>query len=99
MSIFLRKIDSTLVASVYIISEEALANDVKTVVGLRRHIAVSVDLVEDLVENCHQHVQSALIAPHRIAVVVMAIEDREADAHQRRSCVPLQVLPIGVADE
>src|SRR5271165_5374422 len=77
----------------------ASANDVEAVVGLRRHVGVAVDDVEDLVEDRHQHVQPALIAPNRIAVVVVAVEDREADADQRRTGVALEELAVGVADQ
>ena len=60
----------------------------EAVVGLRDHICVAVDLVEEnLVENPDEHIHCALIAPHGIAMVMMPVEDREADADQRRSRV------------
>src|SRR5579883_2072877 len=74
-------------------------DDVEAVVGLGGNVGVLVDLVEDLVEDLHQHVHAALIAPNRIAVMVVAIEDREADPDQRRPGIALEIFAVRVADQ
>ena len=60
---------------------------------------VGVELVEHLVEDRRQHAQAALIAPQREAVVMVAIEDRERQAQQRRAGVALEILAVGIADD
>src|SRR5271165_1858719 len=79
--------------------ESRSPDDVEAEVGLPGHIGVPVDLVEELVENPHEDIHAALITPHRVAVVVMPIEDRKADTNQRGARIALQEFAVGVADE
>jgi hypothetical protein len=55
--------------------------------------------LKELVQDRHQHVHAAVVAPHREAVVVVAVKDREHHADQRGLGVALQELAIGVADQ
>src|SRR5450755_1971276 len=75
------------------------ADNVEAEVCLAGSVCGPVDLVEDLVEYPHQDVQGALIAPDRVAVMMMTIEDWESDADQRRFRVAFQVLAVSVANQ
>src|SRR6188768_680023 len=77
----------------------ASARDVVGVVGDRGNDRVDVDLVEDLVEQGDQYAQTALVAPGRKAMVMVAIEDRESQANQRRAHIALEVFPVAIADQ
>src|SRR6516165_9648342 len=64
-----------------------------------RNDRVLVDFLEYLVEDPDENVETALITPHWVTVMVMTIEDREADTDQRSAGIALQILAVGVADQ
>src|ERR1019366_7576994 len=77
----------------------SLANNVEAVVCLGDYIGIAVDLVEDLIKDPNEHIHCALIAPHRITMVVVPIENREADPDQRRSGIAIKIFAVCVADQ
>jgi hypothetical protein len=71
----------------------ALSNDVEAVIGLRDDIRVLIDVIENLVQYGDQDIQPSLVAPHRIPMVMVTIEDGKAESNQRSLGIALRNFP------
>jgi hypothetical protein len=77
----------------------ASADNVEAVVRLCNFVGCLVHVIEDSIKNLHKDIEAALIAPDRIAMMVMTVEDWEAETNQWCIGVALQELSVGATNQ
>ena len=75
------------------------ANKIEAIVVLAGIVGGLIHVIEDPVEDLYQDVQASLIAPDRVTMMMVTIEDGKTKANQWSLGIALQKLPVGASNQ